>query len=429
MRQVFGKNRQAMVYRWLWIDDECPELCVVRHLLIFIYLCAKTGQMNADSYLFPPWRELKEAAGRTRERDIKGHVSKSTFGAYFKRLIAQAIPTRAATLKTGLHMFRKTGYLFAIWGDGEWAAIKEDARHKNDEDAMKYAGDAYSTKHLGTIFQDDDNKVKKYEPSLCQNPDTARIDVRGSNACGLDMVSLANEYVESLEVPPMYSTDLKELLNHAIRAKDECHSSLLYNKISSEIPRQQAQKLADFRNRMQAEFRASNRELHMQIHQLQQQLQQHSQSDEPVRQPGSNKRRRSNDNASLPPEQEQHATTPPNKRRKKAVGSNDLPGRGDVAKCKTAKEKLLKIQTLNESIPETISELTGAAQGFVNGTIRPILRCLRNHHGGDEEAFCDYWESRGGLATKNFSTKKCCGYCGDAASGKITCHQAESQAE
>ena len=70
----------------------------------------------------------------------------------------------------------------AIWGHGAWEVIKQDASHLNDEDAQKYAGDSWSTMKIENIFSTKLNKVKKYEPSFCKNPQQGAIANQNSTA-------------------------------------------------------------------------------------------------------------------------------------------------------------------------------------------------------------------------------------------------------
>ena len=143
--RIWGKTDHEYKYYWLWVDDEFPELCPVRHLLIFIYLSGiKAGPV------FPAWREMTTAARTKSSGTVETNddgvfcesISYGTFSKWFKRVLTEVLPNRGEYLKVGLHMFRKTGYRLAIWGGGLWPAIKADARHVKDEDALNYAGDS-----------------------------------------------------------------------------------------------------------------------------------------------------------------------------------------------------------------------------------------------------------------------------------------------
>jgi hypothetical protein len=50
---VQGKYDPEPVHLYLWVDEECPEFCLVRHLLVYVYLAGiKAG------FLFPMEKEL-----------------------------------------------------------------------------------------------------------------------------------------------------------------------------------------------------------------------------------------------------------------------------------------------------------------------------------------------------------------------------------
>ena len=151
---VIGKADKKKKYMLLHSDHECPELCPVRALLIYVYVAGiKSGN------LFPTVAELRSPPtdGKFVTRE-----SYKNFHTTFSKALDDYVPLPEPTpekpadpIKIGLQMLRKTGYVLAIWGNGEWDFIKIDARHVSDEHAHKYAKDAKSTKHNAT----GDNKV------------------------------------------------------------------------------------------------------------------------------------------------------------------------------------------------------------------------------------------------------------------------------
>ena len=82
--EVSGKSDEDKKYqRWLWADDNCPDLCPVRHLLIYVYLAGIKG-----GYLFPRSQEL---VGQNKPDDgiYLTCVSYNTFRKQFKMIVAQ----------------------------------------------------------------------------------------------------------------------------------------------------------------------------------------------------------------------------------------------------------------------------------------------------------------------------------------------------
>jgi hypothetical protein len=147
-----------------------PEFCPVRHLFVYLYLSG-----IKDGFVFPPWQDI---TGKAPPADgvYKNHLSYSTFSKWFKRMLESVLPNGGAAFHTGLHMFRKTGYKFAIWGKGKWEEIKVDARHVNDNDAKLYAGDSWSSMQLAHILGDPENAVNPYLASYCQSPRISAIE-------------------------------------------------------------------------------------------------------------------------------------------------------------------------------------------------------------------------------------------------------------
>jgi hypothetical protein len=90
-----------------------------------------------------------------------------------------------------------------------WPAIKADARHVKDEDALNYAGDSWSSMNLAHIFDDPMNKVKGYKPSLIKDVHISELEAQASTAVGVGLFALSVEYVGSLGVAPVAKRDMK----------------------------------------------------------------------------------------------------------------------------------------------------------------------------------------------------------------------------
>ena len=122
---VQGKCDPKPVYLFLWADEENPEFCPVRHLLLYLYI---TG--ISAGHLFP---DLKKPFG-------PGIVSKpmryDKVQEAFKKIILKVAPDYSE--KFGTHTARKTSYLFAVWGLGSDTDIMLSARHKTSDHAKKY---------------------------------------------------------------------------------------------------------------------------------------------------------------------------------------------------------------------------------------------------------------------------------------------------
>jgi hypothetical protein len=367
--KIKGKCDKTWKYYWLWVTDECPELCCVRHLFLYLKLSG-----IKEGYLFPPWEELsKPPADGVYPRPL----SYSTFSKWFQRLLQEVLPNAADDFVTGLHMFRKSGYRFAIWGKGLWEEIKVDARHINDEDALNYAGDSWSSMLLANFLGDPENAVNTYRASYCKDPKISALRARDSTAAGVELLLLATEYVAALPVAAVVRNDLKSLLEAALSQVHTKPSSDLFKQLGSSLNADQ-QALLD-----QA------------VHQL-----------------GSEERARLQASAASTPAADITDPTAMFQNQKlptTTAGKNDLIARKEVAGLRTLEEKVAKIQEIAVDLPCT-TDLTGAAKTFVMRTLNPVIGCLALHFDGNVAAFTQHWRT-------SFKIK----FSGNCCSGKGPC--------
>ena len=178
---IKGKTDQD-IYKDLamYRDDECPEFCLVRHLMVYI----KYANINSKcKYLYPDLGSMINGTYKP--------VPYQLFLENMKYLIVTVLGrTMTPTSIFGTHILRKTGYLFAIWGcmdksvdspkigtqridDLRLGSIMQSARHQKIQNAMIYARDAFTQwnyeQHNYSLVQNN-NKLGKwkscYKPSL-----------------------------------------------------------------------------------------------------------------------------------------------------------------------------------------------------------------------------------------------------------------------
>jgi len=386
--RIWGKKEKGWRYYWLWVDDEYPDLCPVRHLLIFVHLSG-----IQEGFLFPTEKELAlNIAGNVGRYDT--HISYSTFSKFFCRMCSRVLTNGGNVLNLGLHVFRKTAYKFAIWGYGQWEVIKNDARHKNDEDARNYAGDSESSMQLAHIFNDPMNKVKRYRATFCKSPKISALDTINSTANGVELSRLAAEYVGGLKLPKNVSTDMKTLLDASLKTESTTTATELFEKLGGLLGGEAKELLAEALKQMNAEQNAMARH----------------EAEAFANQSSSLKRsstvlQESGENDELPP----YAA----KRSKSAdqcgSGGADIPGREVFSKLPTLESKLEWL--LSTPIPEPAT-LAPKAAVFVHRTANPMLRCLQHHHGGDAALFCSHWTSNGRNFVVKFANSCCKGSVG-----------------
>ena len=132
--KVQGKADDDVVHLYIWMDDENPEFCPVRHLFVYVYVAGVQG-----GFLFPSKNELME--NRPENGIFETGISSDAMQTRVEYLIK--VVCKLEGFKCGLHMFRKAAFLFAKWGGGDSMDVETDARHsKNSKDGALYNLDA-----------------------------------------------------------------------------------------------------------------------------------------------------------------------------------------------------------------------------------------------------------------------------------------------
>ena len=158
--EVFGKADNNWVKLMIWSDNDCPELCPIRHLLVYLYLAgAKEG------YLFPSEEELHNPPENGE------YTTTTPYRNFLRQLqrMGRDVLALSKDLNIGAATFRKTGYLFGVFGGGKFEDLMDSARHKSIVNAKKYCKDAQSLyeRHLAT--GNHDNEVGKFRASRVES--------------------------------------------------------------------------------------------------------------------------------------------------------------------------------------------------------------------------------------------------------------------
>ena len=152
--KVKGKCDRKWCYLLLWANDECPEFCPVRHVLILIYLLGIKG-----GYLFPSLRERQRPPpDGIYKTKICGRTIISVLKDIYKSTIGRAVASvgRASTepedpsdprtrpMRVGTHSGRHTGWQWGVLGGGKDIDIMAGARQVTEDHAKKYRKDERS---------------------------------------------------------------------------------------------------------------------------------------------------------------------------------------------------------------------------------------------------------------------------------------------
>ena len=152
---VKGKTDTHYVNFYLWLNNETPDLCPVRYLLVYLYLAGiKSGP------LFPTEAELYNPPP---DGNYKSTVSEDKIYEQLDTLWSKVLKRFS---KLGTHTCRKTAYLWACLGlEGGMASlpvIMQAARHKTFATAQTYLQNAYSLAHGIGLRSNSKHKVGKW---------------------------------------------------------------------------------------------------------------------------------------------------------------------------------------------------------------------------------------------------------------------------
>ena len=376
--KVFGKADKTWVTLKLWFNHEYPELCPVRHLLVYLYL---TGIKSG--YLFPSEKELLHPPAN-------GHftttINYGTFMRQLKTLCEEVLPERE-DLKVGCHVFRKTGYLVAVFGNALHSALRQSARHESENNSLKYYEDALSQYETHRRSPNPMNNVSEWKPVLIKQARNSRVLAVHAGCKLVPIAELGKHFVEKiLRVNPteraVFRTPLY-LIKQAIDYQAGTSAAEVFRQFLQSLPAdkcEEGKRLAMrwLEDRMKTLPNAS--------------AVVDAQSSE----------------TEIESSRKRHKPDAPSKSKK-----NDLEKRKELGNLSGNREKVQLMLELEKQYTRT-SELTSGAKTFVTKFLTPMLGCLRNHCGGSVDCFCLKWPD---FQHTTFPTV-CCAGRGDACAAK-----------
>jgi hypothetical protein len=364
---VNGKcDKNVKKYLFIWADDDCPELCPLRHLLVYIFL-AKHGK---SGHLFPHAKELHSPPA---DGIFVTEINKDSFRSAFERIVKKALPARK--FKYGLQVFRKTGYLLAIWGNGSWTLIKESARHLTDKHAKTYRKDADALKLIDDVFKDPENRVSQWKSIKCVAPNQATYLNLESSAFALPLHELARDFVVRIlgfsdNKPTQF--DVATVITASLAYVHKLSGGECFLKLAKEMNLSDAD---TDRINCCIDLVAAER--------LETWKAQSS---------GSGGLQFSKQDAVDDAALDAPIVTPASKKRKRG-GGIEIHGRLLVAGIVPLEAKVAKLVELSPSVPDSPDQLTEAARTFLYRTLNPVLGCLEHHCDGNIDNFCIKWRT------------------------------------
>jgi hypothetical protein len=135
-QQVFGKSDKVRHTYLLFFDNHCPELCYLRHLLVFAH-CTILDAAGEDTHLFPRKQTLiSRQADSNGAPDFTGGVSYLE-GRQWLSQMAEDCLDNSSCLDLGMDSLRVTFYLWSVLAGTDSRITKNNARHKSDGMAEK----------------------------------------------------------------------------------------------------------------------------------------------------------------------------------------------------------------------------------------------------------------------------------------------------
>lgn len=369
-------HRDTWQYLVLWRYDDVPTLCPVRHLLLYLYL----RDIN-EGYVFPNFND-------------SSRFDYHKFNDICKNKLTPIIGKEE---KMTSHLYRTTGYLFAILGGGDLNIIRKAARHKTMTIALAYFQDAETKRMIINLVESFDpaNQVPKWKVSYLER--------NHSNASALDGASPA-----PLQELAKTFTNVAFGNNSAIR--DQLHNLSCFLKQFSRFkpnlspmeemqlacsdctPEVKRRVLAVFSRHISVVRNVEGTTIPVNVA---------ATNDGRVRTHGSTSKVTANNNMVS----NQIITSNNRNIGGKKTSKLDFPIRKEIKNISCPMERLDKLLLFFEEVSSVDkNELSSGARSFYYSAAIPVQKCLTAHFNSNREAFVRKW---GNPDLYRFP-KKCC---------------------
>jgi hypothetical protein len=402
--KVQGKTDKEPQNLILWAYDDCPDLCPVRHLMAYIHLCN-----IKEGWLFPNLKKRSEA----RNYGTLLH----TLNTRFRQCVNRPSITT--------HSFRKTGYLFAIWGDSDLETARLSARHADDVMASRYAGCARYLLQTATYHNANAKyQVGRFKMAINLDARSARTLNEDTSHNFQNLFQLSQLFLEQVGLGILHAKrkTQKAVLDAALAFQPE---SNIQEELQAELKMLSEEK----RDKLNSIFSRQQQSLLREVRKLQQELGQYksnlstvnaptgAKSDHPASSEelttSNNKRKRRGacnmDNASTivttdQPSPSEDLTTS-NKKQKRGGADNLNNARTYLKNAKGMPRLEYLVQLRREK--SDMTKLTESARTFMNTAVVPVLKCLEIHHNNDMEKFLEKWPLTSDRGHTKFRLKHC----------------------
>ena len=396
--KVYGKSDKTWVHLRLWSDHENPVFCPIRHLLIYLHV---TGIKKG--YLFPSAKELNNPPANGHFQTM---INYSKFLRDLQKVTDAVLPERnGIKLNIGSHTFRKTAYLFAVFGRGDPPEIRLAARHMREKNASTYSRDANACYRTHLNSPNALNNVSEWKPMTVL---TARNAQRMSQLGGYKQIDIdklgayfVNEILQIKKGDPL-EYDQMHLLEKAEKYVSTDSPRELFKKFLSTLPNEKQDELKLIFSMALAERVREREDADSKDGKDTPEESEgtvtggsdaassnltdnppgtHSASKGAMRPSATSPSKRSRPSASETPNKRARIDTNEEK--------NDLPDRHQLQHV-DAKAKVRLMVSMSKAFKKT-TELTPGAKTFAVRFLKPTISCINNHFDGDIDAFFGFY--------------------------------------
>ena len=225
---VLGKSDTELIYLYLWADDDCPDFCALRALLVYVFL---TGIKEGPLFVTEVELKAMPANGVTTTQISYGTIM-TRLDFLFKTIL------KNTDKDLGSHTLRKTAYLFANFGHASLTEMMLAARHKNVANAMKYEKGCSLSRNCLEVQPDPLQRVSKFNAVRCLDPKSQELINAKNRIYFKSLPELANDFVHvqlkvSIDDPKLYHPNY--LMEKAMTWRRDEDALGTFNKLLDEF--------------------------------------------------------------------------------------------------------------------------------------------------------------------------------------------------
>lgn len=382
--KVFGKSDKRWIKLALFSDNEYPDLCPIRPLLVYMHLIG-----IKDGYLFPSEAELLDPPS---DGVYKTFINYATFMSHLQTICDKVLPARE-DLKIGCQTFRKTGYLFGVFGNAFGPDLSQSARHSSKSESTKYRKDA------AELFQTHlraPNPVNNVSDWFC-----IRVEGGGGNARLMSAYG-GSKRVETAQLGSFFVVELLGITSTHAFAKDPV---FLVRTALGYVGKENStrQRYEELLNSLPTEIAHSLRSVvdNMLLERLRGILQNNQVATLVAALPAA-----ASPASTTVPVSTSEAVSQSKKKRCLKSSKNDLEERHHIKDASNTEQKITKMKEMYDVRGNWDKPLSPGAKSFVTKHLVPAMRCLEVHFHWNITAFCEKYPD---FNHTTFPTKCCNG--------------------